>query len=89
MDKAKHGVRLLKNLMYSYEYYRKDDEARLSISDDGETVEDISQVALAQRLMVEKCKELQPVFKKGNVRLEIEIVAFAAWIHPAVSTHRR
>src|ERR1700761_5648763 len=71
-DKARHGVRLLKNLIYSYEYYREDDEARLSVSEDGDTVEQISQVLLAQRLMVEKCKELQPVFKKAAVRLEIE-----------------
>ena len=74
-DKARHGVRLLKTLVCSYEYYREDDEARLSISDDGDTMEEISQVALAQRLMVEKCKELQPLYKKANVRLEVEMVA--------------
>jgi hypothetical protein len=74
-EKARHGVRLLRNLIYSYEYYREDDEPRLSISEDGESVEQISQVLLAQRLMVGKCKELQPVFKKAAVRLEIEMVA--------------
>ncbi|KIW68986.1 hypothetical protein PV04_04893 [Phialophora macrospora] len=74
-DKVRHGVRLLKNLVYSYEYYREDDEPRLSVSDDGDTVEQISQVLLAQRLMVEKCKELLPVFQKAAVRLEVEMVA--------------
>ncbi|OCT52966.1 hypothetical protein CLCR_10120 [Cladophialophora carrionii] len=74
-DKVRHGVRLLKTLIYSYEYYREDDEPRLSTSDDGDTTEQINQVLLAQRLMVEKCKELQPVFKKAAVRLEVEMVA--------------
>ncbi|KIW75286.1 hypothetical protein Z517_12060 [Fonsecaea pedrosoi CBS 271.37] len=74
-DKAKHGVQLLSNLVYSYEYYREDDEPRLTVSEDGETEEQINQVVLAQRLMVEKCRELQPVFQKAGVRLEIEMVA--------------
>lgn len=75
-DKANHGVRHLKNLIYSYEYYREDDEtARLSISDDGDSVEEISQVTIAHRLMIDKCREVQPVFKKAGVRLEIEMVA--------------
>ncbi|KIX07181.1 uncharacterized protein Z518_01834 [Rhinocladiella mackenziei CBS 650.93] len=75
-DKAKHGVRLLKNLIYSYEYYREDDEIpRLSISDDGDTVEGISEVLIAHRRMTEKCRELQPTLKKAGVRLEIEMVA--------------
>ena len=73
-EKVRHGVRLLKNLLYSYEYYREDDEARLSISDAGENVEQESQVLLSQRLMVERCVELQSIFKKAAVRLEIEMV---------------
>jgi len=75
-DKAKHGLRLLKTLIYSYEYYREDDELpRLSISDEEDSVEEISQVAVAHRRMIDRCKELQGVFKKAAVRLEIEMVA--------------
>jgi hypothetical protein len=70
-EKARHGIRMLKNLVYQYEYYQEDDEPRLSISDDGESVEQINQVSLGQDLMLEKCKELLPVFKAAAVRLEI------------------
>ena len=74
-EKSKHGVPLLKNLIYSYEYYREDDETpRLSLSDDGDSVEEISQVTIAHRRMTDKCKELQSVYRKAGVRLEIEMV---------------
>lgn len=75
-DKVKHGVRLLRNLVYSYEYYREDDELpRLSVSDDGDSIEEVSQVLIAHHRMTEKCKELQHIFKRAGVRLEIEMVA--------------
>lgn len=75
VDKAQHGVRHLKTLVYSYEYYREEDECRTYINDEGDTVEETSQVQLATRLMIEKCKELQPLFKRTAVRLEIETIA--------------
>ncbi|KAK7899955.1 hypothetical protein LTR67_003701 [Exophiala xenobiotica] len=75
-EKARHGLRHLKNLVYSYEYYREDDEIpRRSISDDGESVEEVSQVSLAHQRMIEKCNELLPLYRRANVRLEIEMVA--------------
>ena len=89
-EKAKHGLRLLKNLIYSYEYYRGDDEATLGISDDGDAEEQVSQVVVAQRLMVEKCTELQPIFKKAGVRLEIETVALPnGYIPPYLFTEEK
>ncbi|KAJ9603575.1 hypothetical protein H2200_011761 [Cladophialophora chaetospira] len=81
-EKARHGVGLLKNLIYSYEYYREDDDSRLVIGEDGDTVEQINQVLIAQRLMVDKCKDLQSVFKKAAVRLEIEMVALPTGFIP-------
>lgn len=80
-DKAKHGIRLLKNLIYSYEYYREDDELPfhgISDSDDedgGGGGDGINQVAVAHRRMMDKCLEIQPVYKRAGVRLEIEMVA--------------
>lgn len=75
VDKAQHGVGLLKNLVYSYEYYREEDESRTYVNEEGDTVEEISPILLGQRLMVEKCKELQPLFKRAAVRLEVETIA--------------
>ncbi|KAI1608707.1 hypothetical protein EDD36DRAFT_90939 [Exophiala viscosa] len=75
-DKAKHGLRLLKNLIFSYEYYREDDEIpRLSFSDDGSSIEEITQVTIAHRRMVDKCTELLPIYRRAGVRLEIEMAA--------------
>jgi len=75
-DKAKHGVRHLSTLIYSYEYYREDDELPgLAILDDGDSVEEISQVMVAQRRLVSRCNELLPVYRKAAVRLQIEMVA--------------
>lgn len=75
-EKAKHGVRALKTIIYSYEYYRTDDVIpRLSISDDEDSVDDISQVQVAQRRLMEKCREVQHIFKKASVRLEVEMIA--------------
>ncbi|RVX75324.1 hypothetical protein B0A52_00677 [Exophiala mesophila] len=75
-DKAKHGVRLLRNVIYSYEYYREDEEvSTLSGSEDGDSIEEISQVSIAHDRMTTRCKELQHLFVKAGVRLEIEVVA--------------
>lgn len=74
-EKAKHGVRNLRNLIYSYEYYREDDESpSLSISEDGDSVEEISQVAIAQHRLIRSCKDLQPLYRKAGVKLDIEMM---------------
>ncbi|EXJ88929.1 hypothetical protein A1O3_01993 [Capronia epimyces CBS 606.96] len=74
-DKAGHGMRMLKNLICSYEYYREDDEEPpRSISDDGDSVYETSQVAIAQQRMMDRCNEIAPLFHRRRVRLEIELV---------------
>ncbi len=89
-EKARHGVRLLKNLVYSYEYYREDDDIRSSNSEDGDPGEEISQVVVAQRLMVGKCEQLRPVYRKAAVRLEIELVALPnGFIPPYLYTEHK
>ncbi|KAK6378970.1 hypothetical protein LTS17_006673 [Exophiala oligosperma] len=74
-DKARHGLKSLKNLIYSYEYYREDDEIPRSSISDTESVDEINQVSLAHRNMIEKCNEVLPQYRKANIRLEIEMVA--------------
>jgi hypothetical protein len=89
-EKARHGVRLLKTLIYSYEYYREDEERRLSIDDDGETVERPSEVGLAKRMMVEKCDEMRKLYTKAGVRLEIEMVTLPeGYIPPYLFTEHK
>ena len=72
--KAEHGVPNLKQLTYSYEYYREDDHPSLVISEDDESVEEVSQVSLARDRLVRDCMHLRPLYKKAGVRLEIEMV---------------
>jgi hypothetical protein len=73
-DKGKHGVPNLKNMVCSYEYYRKDELPSLMISEDGESVEEVSQVALAKARLIRDCSLLRPIYKRAGVRLEIEMV---------------
>lgn len=81
-DKEKHGVPNLANVIFSYEYYDADERSSLATSDEGETVEQIPQVPLAQARIKRACIRLRPVYRKANVRLLIEMVTLPTGFIP-------
>jgi hypothetical protein len=81
-EKEKHGVPNLNTLIFSYEYYDSDERASLTTSDEGETVEQVPQVPLAQARIKRACMKVRPLYLKANVRLLIEMVTLPAGFIP-------
>jgi hypothetical protein len=73
-DKEKHGIPNLTNLMFSYEFYDSDERASLATSDEGDTVEQVQQVPLAQNRLISECNSKRTSYRKANVRLLIQMV---------------
>ncbi|KAL2431208.1 hypothetical protein ABEF95_004518 [Exophiala dermatitidis] len=90
-DKAGHGVRMLKTLVCSYEYYREDDEdPPMSVTDDDDSMFETSQVVISQQRMADRCNELAPLFRRHGVRLEVEIVVLPnGFIPPYLHTEEK
>lgn len=74
-EKEKHGLPNLSSLIYSYEYTDADENASVASSDaSSETIEQIPQVPLAQKRIMDECEKQRKMLEAARVRLLIEMV---------------
>jgi hypothetical protein len=72
-DKEKHGVPNLDTVLFSYEYYDVDERSSLTTSEEGDTMEQVPQIPLAQTKIKSACSKVRSLYRKSNVRLLIEM----------------
>lgn len=81
-DKEKHGVPNLESITFSYEYSDSDGQSSLATSEEGETVERIPRIPLAQARIKRACVKMRPAYRKSNVRLLIEMTVLPSGFIP-------
>jgi hypothetical protein len=60
--------------MFSYEFYDADERASLTTSEEGDTLEQVPQVPLAQTRLMQQCASKRDTYRKANVRVVIQMV---------------
>ena len=80
--KAKHGVQKLNKLIFTYEYYRHETDLILRTPDRNGGFRDINQVEVAQSILIKECTRLQPICKKAEVRLQLDMTVLPTGFIP-------
>ena len=81
-DKEKHGVPNLASIIFSYEYNDSDGQSSVATSEEGESVERIPRIPLAQARIKRACIKMHPAYRKSNVRLQIEMTMLPSGFIP-------